>query len=59
MAPRPIDGRGFTLVELLVTVLVMVILMGVSFRLMHGGDDAVARSRTHDRLQRLQNCLSG
>lgn len=59
MAPRPIGGRGFTLVELLVTVLVMVILMGVSFRLMHGGDDAVARSRTHDRLQRLQNCLSG
>ena len=59
MAPRPITGRGFTLVELLVTVLVMVVLMGVSFRLMHGGDDAVARSRTHDRLQRLQNCLSG
>ena len=52
-------GRGFTLVELLVTVLVMVILMAVSFRLMHTGDGAVARSRTQDRLQRLQNCLSG
>ena len=59
MATCPITGRGFTLVELLVTVLVMVTLMAVSFRLMHGGDEAVARSRTHDRLQRLQNCLSG
>ena len=59
MATCPINGRGFTLVELLVTVLVMVTLMAVSFRLMHGGDEAVARSRTHDRLQRLQNCLSG
>ena len=59
MATCPITGRGFTLVELLVTVLVMVTLMAVSFRLMHGGDETVARSRTHDRLQRLQKCLSG
>lgn len=51
--------KGFTLVELLVTVVVMVVLMSVSFRLIHGGDEAVARSRTQKRLQCLQNCLSG
>ena len=51
--------KGFTLVELLITVMVMVVLMSVSFRLIHGGDEAVARSRTQERLQRLQNCLTG
>lgn len=51
--------RGFTLVELLVTILVMATLMGVSFRLMHAGDESVARSQTQNRLQRLQNCLVG
>lgn len=50
---------GFTLVELIVVIAVMVTLMGVSFSLMHAGDDAVARNRTLNRLQRLQNCLSG
>ena len=53
------NDRGFTLVELLVAVVVMATLMCISFRLMHAGDDASARSLTLTRLQRLQNCLSG
>lgn len=47
------------MVELLVTILVMVTLMGISFRLLRGGDESVARHRTQERLQRLQNCLAG
>lgn len=51
--------RGFTLVELLVVVVVIVTLMGVTFRLMGVGTDSTARNKTVNRLQRLENCLSG
>ena len=51
--------RGFTLVELLVVVVVIVTLMAVTFRLGSAGSDSTARSRTVNRMQRLENCLSG
>ena len=51
--------KGFTLVELMVVVVVLVILMSVTFRLAGVGSDSEARNRTVNRLQRLENCLSG
>ncbi len=51
--------KAFTLVELLVVVLVIVTLMAIVFRLSAIGSDATARSITVNRLQRLENCLSG
>lgn len=51
--------KGFTLVELMVVVAVLVILMSVTFRLAGVGSDSEARNRTVNRLQRLENCLSG
>ena len=51
--------KGFTLVELLVVVVVIVTLMAVTFRLGSAGSDSTARARTVNRMQRLENCLSG
>ena len=51
--------RAFTLVELLVVVVVIVTLMAVTFRLGSVGSASTAKSRTINRMQRLENCLSG
>lgn len=51
--------KGFTLVELMIVVVVIVTLMGVTFRLAGVGSDSTARNTTVNRLQRLENCLSG
>ena len=51
--------KAFTLVELLIVVLVLATLMSIVFRLSSIGSDATKRSTTIDRLQRLENCLSG
>ena len=51
--------KGFTLVELLVVVVVLVTLMAIVFRLSNIGGDLAARNTTIQRMQRLENCLSG
>ena len=51
--------KAFTLVELLVVVVVLVTLMSITFRLGSIGSDTSKRSTTVNRLQRLENCLSG
>ena len=51
--------KGFTLVEMLVVVVVIVTLMTMTFRLSSIGDDTKLRNRTIDRLNRVENCLSG
>lgn len=51
--------KGFTLVELLIVVVVLVTLMTISFRITGAGGEASARNRTVNRMQRLENCLSG
>ena len=51
--------RGFTLIELLIVTVVVATLMGIVFRLAGAGSDNRARARTIDRLQRIENALSG
>ena len=51
--------RGFTLVEMLIVVVVLVTLMTITFRLSTVGSDQEARATTISRMQRLENCLSG
>lgn len=51
--------KGFTLVELLIVVVVMITLMTIAFRLSSIGSDATARNKTVNRLNRLENCMSG
>lgn len=51
--------KAFTLVELLIVVVVIVTLMSITFRLSSLGDDQARRNRTVDRIQKLENCLSG
>lgn len=51
--------KAFTLVELLVVVVVIVTLMAITFRLGSAGDGQTRRARTVNRMQRLENCLSG
>ena len=50
---------GFTLIEMLIVVAVLVTLMSMVFRLSSIGGDTTARNNTVARLQRLENCLSG
>ena len=57
---KPASSRqGFTLIELLIATVVIATLMGVVFRLAGAGSDNRARARTIDRLQRIENALSG
>lgn len=51
--------RGFTIVELLVVITVIVTLMTIMFRLNSISGETAARNMTIDRLQRLENCISG
>ena len=51
--------KGFTLIEMLVVVVVLVTLMSITFRLSSIGSDSEYRNRTISRLNRLENCLSG
>lgn len=51
--------RGFTLIEMLIVVVVLVTLMSITFRLMNIGESSDARVTTVMRLQKLENCLSG
>ena len=51
--------KAFTLVELLVVVVVIVTLMTVMFRLAGVGDESAKLNKTVDRMNRLENALSG
>ena len=51
--------KGFSLVEMLIVVTVLVTLMGITFRLGSIGGPSSDRNATVARLQRLENCLSG
>ena len=51
--------KGFTLIEMLIVVVVLVTLMGITFRLSSIGSDESKRNNTISRMQRLENCLSG
>lgn len=51
--------RAFTLLELLIVIAVLVILMGLVFRLTSAGTESQRKTETVMRLQRLENCLSG
>ena len=51
--------RGFTLIELLIVTVVIVALMGIMFRLTGLVGSTSERQRTIERMQRLENCLSG
>jgi len=51
--------RGFTLVEMLIVVVVLVTLMTIAFRLSSIGGNQSDRSSTIARMQRLENCISG
>ena len=53
------NRRGFTLIELMITVAVLVTLMGLVFRLGSIGGEQEARSITIKRLQCVENALSG
>jgi len=53
------NSRGFTIIELMVVTLIIAILMSVAFKISSIGDEAGRRHRTIERLQRLENCLSG
>ena len=51
--------RGFTLIEMMVVIAVLVTLMAMTFRLTNIGSDTEARTMTISRMQRLENALSG
>ena len=51
--------RGFTLIELMIVIAVLVTLMAMTFRIGGIGAESEARTITITRLQRLENCLSG
>lgn len=56
---RKLHKSGFTLIELLIVTVVIVSLMAVVFRLSGVAGDADHRTTTVNRMQRLENCLSG
>ena len=51
--------RGFTLIELMVVVTVIVILLSIAFKLLNIGSEEEKKSNTIKRLQRMKNALSG
>ena len=51
--------RGFTLVELMIVIAVLVSLMAITFRITNSVTDAESRTMTITRMQRLENALSG
>ena len=51
--------RGFTLIELMIVVAVLVTLMAITFRIVNTVSDTESRTMTITRMQRLENCLSG
>lgn len=51
--------KGFTLIELLIVVVVIAILSSIAFKIGGIGGDSTARNRTVERLQKLENALSG
>ena len=51
--------RGFTLVELMIVIAVLVTLMAITFRIANIASSAGNRTATITRMQRLENCLSG
>lgn len=51
--------KGFTLVELLIVVVILVTLMSMVFRIGNIGSESEKRSVTIQRIQRLENALSG
>ena len=51
--------KAFTLIELLIVVVVLVTLMTITFRLGAIGQSQSERNTTVNRIQRLENCLSG
>jgi len=51
--------KGFTLVEMLIVVVVLVTLMTIAFRLSSIGSQQTYRNSTISKMQRLENCLSG
>ena len=51
--------KGFTLVELLIVVVIIVTLMAITFRLAGVASDSSARNVTINRMQRLENALNG
>ena len=57
---KPDSSRqGFTLIELLIVTVVIATLMGIVFRLAGTGGETRRRAVTIDRLQRIENALSG
>ena len=51
--------KGFTLVEMLIVVVVLVTLMTIAFRIGAVNTTSAQRNTTVTRLQKLENCLSG
>ncbi len=51
--------KGFTLIELLIVTVVIVMLMGIVFRLAGSGGESAARAQTIAKIQRLSNAIGG
>jgi len=51
--------RGFTLIELMIVIAVLVTLMAITVRIANTVTDTEARTTTITRMQRIENCLSG
>lgn len=52
-------NKGFTLIELLIVVVVIAILSSIAFKISNIGSDSTRRNLTVERIQKLENALSG